>query len=416
MRQCAGGRRLLAAGAPLGTALGFLFAAPVLNPIVLASTWAAFPDQPWLLAARPLGAVLISLGPWPPCCGGCRKGSCCTADLLEERRMNQPLERVSLLERRGGLIGAPQGSPGVTPLPVQPARTPLREVLGHATGEFLDLALLLVMGCAIAALVQTLVPRAWLLAVGGAPTLSILSLMLLSLVVSVCSSVDAFLALGFAAQVTPGAVLAFLLLGPVIDLKLIGLFGILFQPRAILVTAAGRGAAGAGDRPVGQPVAALTMWRALSLALWGSVLLQSAISGRLDLLLRAVFHPLVWISGRRAAAAGCRGAAGPPPPALPGRCRPWTAGAAAQRRHRRAGAGPAAPGPPFADLAANRDSNLLEEPALSFVLHRRPSAASPTGCGLLRSEPDPSLHAGGCGADQRLRSARGRGSSPSWPA
>ena len=124
---------------------------------------------------------------------------------------------------------------------MQPARTPLREVLGHATGEFLDLALLLVMGCAIAALVQTLVPRAWLLAVGGAPTLSILSLMLLSLVVSVCSSVDAFLALGFAAQVTPGAVLAFLLLGPVIDLKLIGLFGILFQPRAILVTAAGAG-------------------------------------------------------------------------------------------------------------------------------------------------------------------------------
>lgn len=233
-------RRLLAAGAPLGTALGFLFAAPVLNPIVLASTWAAFPDQPWLLAARPLGALLISLG-LATLLRRLPEGQLLTADLLEERRMNQPLERVSLLERRGGLIGAPQGSPGVTPLPVQPARTPLREVLGHATGEFLDLALLLVMGCAIAALVQTLVPRAWLLAVGGAPTLSILSLMLLSLVVSVCSSVDAFLALGFAAQVTPGAVLAFLLLGPVIDLKLIGLFGILFQPRAILVTAAGAG-------------------------------------------------------------------------------------------------------------------------------------------------------------------------------
>ncbi|NDC35863.1 MAG: permease, partial [Synechococcaceae bacterium WB9_2_112] len=54
-------RRLLVAGAPLGTALGFLFAAPVLNPIVIASTWAAFPDQPWLWLARPLGAVLVSL-------------------------------------------------------------------------------------------------------------------------------------------------------------------------------------------------------------------------------------------------------------------------------------------------------------------------------------------------------------------
>ena len=48
-------RRLLASGAPMGTAFGFLFAAPVLNPIVLASTWAAFPDQPWLLVARPWG-------------------------------------------------------------------------------------------------------------------------------------------------------------------------------------------------------------------------------------------------------------------------------------------------------------------------------------------------------------------------
>jgi uncharacterized membrane protein YraQ (UPF0718 family) len=95
------------------------------------------------------------------------------------------------------------------------------------------------MGCAIAALVQSLLPRQWLLAVGSAPTLSILALMLLSLVVSVCSSVDAFLALGFAAQVTPGALLAFLLLGPVIDLKLIGLLGLLFRPRGLVLTAAG---------------------------------------------------------------------------------------------------------------------------------------------------------------------------------
>ncbi|MEA5412737.1 efflux RND transporter periplasmic adaptor subunit, partial [Synechococcus sp. BA-120 BA3] len=55
-------RRMLSGGAPLGAGLGFLFAAPVLNPIVIASTWAAFPDQPWLLLARPLGAVVVAVG------------------------------------------------------------------------------------------------------------------------------------------------------------------------------------------------------------------------------------------------------------------------------------------------------------------------------------------------------------------
>ena len=72
---------------------------------------------------------------------------------------------------------------------------------------------------------------------GSAPTLSILSLMLLAVVVSVCSSVDAFLALGFSAPVTPGALLAFLVLGPVVDLKLLGLLGVVLQPRAIALTA-----------------------------------------------------------------------------------------------------------------------------------------------------------------------------------
>jgi len=229
-------RRLLVGGAPVGTALGFLFAAPVLNPIVLASTWAAFPDQPWLLLARPVGAVLVALG-LALLLGLLPEGQLLRADLLEERRLNQPLASLSLLERRTGVIGLPSSSPAAPLSPM--ARPPWSELLRHGSREFLSLALLLVAGCAIAALVQTLLPRQWLLAVGSAPTLSIVALMLLALVVSVCSSVDAFLALGFAAHVTPGAVLAFLLLGPVIDLKLVGLLGLLFKPRGLLLTTAG---------------------------------------------------------------------------------------------------------------------------------------------------------------------------------
>ena len=225
-------RRLLASGAPMGTAFGFLFAAPVLNPIVLASTWAAFPDQPWLLIARPLGAFVIAvllsllLVQLP-------ETQLLESALLSERRMSQPLSRIGLLQRSGGLIGDPPSEIA----PAQPERLRPVEVLEQSSREFLDLIALLVLGCLIAALVQTWLPRSWLLAVGGAPTGSILALMLLAMVVSVCSSVDAFLALGFAAQVTPGALLAFLLLGPVVDLKLAGLFTVLMRPRAIAITA-----------------------------------------------------------------------------------------------------------------------------------------------------------------------------------
>ena len=230
-------RRLLADGAPLGTALGFLFAAPVLNPIVLASTWAAFPDRPWLLLLRPLGAVVVAVG-LALLLGLLGEGELLTGDLLEERRLSRPLSDLSLLERRSGLLGG-SALPATPLAPPAPARPTAAELLRHGSNEFLSLALVLVAGCAIAALVQTLLPRQWFLALGGRPTLSILALMLFALVVSVCSSVDAFLALGFAAQITPGALLAFLLLGPVIDLKLFGLLGQLFRPRALLFTLAG---------------------------------------------------------------------------------------------------------------------------------------------------------------------------------
>ena len=153
-------RRLLASGAPLGTGFGFLFAAPVLNPIVLASTWAAFPDKTWLLWARPAGAFLIALS-LSALLGLLPEAKLLETALLEERRMSQPLSSVGLLERRGGVLGSAPASPeqrvdtpGVSP----------RLLIQHSTKEFLGLLTLLVLGSALAAVVQTWLPRSWLLA------------------------------------------------------------------------------------------------------------------------------------------------------------------------------------------------------------------------------------------------------------
>ena len=89
------------------------------------------------------------------------------------------------------------------------------------------------MGSAIAAFVQVAAPREWILALGQNFVTSILAMMLLAAVVSICSTVDSFFALSFAATFTTGAQLAFLVFGPMIDLKNIGLLLTLCKPMAI---------------------------------------------------------------------------------------------------------------------------------------------------------------------------------------
>ena len=225
-------RQLLASGSPLPTAMGFLFAAPVLNPIVLASTWAAFPDRPWLLWARPVAGLAMALVV-STLLGLQQEGAVLVPNLLRERSFHQTAGTGSLLERSAGLIG----SPIPVTLPSANRGKSWRLSVLHGMDELVKLSSLLILGCGVAALLQTTLPRDWLLAVGQAPTLSVLALILLAVVISVCSSVDAFLALGFASQVTPGALLAFLVLGPVIDLKSLGLYGTVLCRSAMVFVA-----------------------------------------------------------------------------------------------------------------------------------------------------------------------------------
>ena len=59
-------------------------------------------------------------------------------------------------------------------------------------------------------------------------------MLLLGTVVSICSTVDAFFALSFASTFTSGSLLAFLVFGPMIDLKGIGLMLSIFKGRAVV--------------------------------------------------------------------------------------------------------------------------------------------------------------------------------------
>jgi uncharacterized protein len=117
--------------------------------------------------------------------------------------------------------------------PIKPLPERWRLLLDNTIQELRELGSVLVIGSAIAALIQVFVPREAILNLGSGEVTSILTMMLLAAVVSICSTVDSFFALSFASTFTSGSLLAFLIFGPMIDLKGIGLMLSIFKPRAI---------------------------------------------------------------------------------------------------------------------------------------------------------------------------------------
>ncbi|MCS6812914.1 MAG: permease [Cyanobacteria bacterium] len=243
-------RRLLMQGVSPAVAIGFLLAAPTVNPVVVWATWIAFRDQPEIVAWR----VGLSLGiaiviAW------------IFSAQTDMRPLLQPAvtrimpatprtEKLSadgtaLLQSGTFLLGGRSGSllqldtpEMLTQVNFSVGRLPLGKKLGllldNTIQEFRELAGVLVIGSAIAASIQVFVPRDWILSLGQGPMTSVLAMMGLAAVVSICSTVDAFFALSFASIFTTGSLLAFLVFGPMIDLKAIGLMLSIFRPRAII--------------------------------------------------------------------------------------------------------------------------------------------------------------------------------------
>ena len=88
-----------------------------------------------------------------------------------------------------------------------------------------------VIGASLTSFLQLVLSKQYFLTIGDFPILGIASFMLLALVLSVCSSVDAFVILPFASHMPLSALLAFLNFGPLIDIKNILLFRAYFTKR-----------------------------------------------------------------------------------------------------------------------------------------------------------------------------------------
>lgn len=246
-------RRLLLQGVPIPVAVSFLLAAPTINPVVIWATWTAFRDQPEIVVLRVVFSLTIAI-----------VVGCVFSIQSDFRPFLQPAvarwieptqepDTPALLRSGTFILGQP-GQPlaldtafaaatfnpslepqrpktGGSPLVILRDRLPL--LLDNMLRELRELGGILVLGSLIAAIIQVAIPRDWILSIGQGPVTSVVAMLVLGGVVSICSTVDSFFALSFASTFTSGALLAFLVFGPMFDLKSLGLLLTVFRPRAV---------------------------------------------------------------------------------------------------------------------------------------------------------------------------------------
>ena len=209
-------RRLYQKGLPTSVGIAFLLSAPVVNPVVILSTYTAFGWGP-VLIGRLIFSILIAF----------------TVGIIFSLAKPQEV----LLETGDSRIETSPSSPAAPhsplPTPHSPLLTRFWQALAIGGDDFLDMGRYLIVGSMLAALMQTIVPQATLLALGSGPIISIIALMVLAYVLSICSTVDAFLALSFVNTFTTGSILGFLVFGPMVDIKSSLMFLSVFRRRTV---------------------------------------------------------------------------------------------------------------------------------------------------------------------------------------
>ncbi|MEV7688364.1 permease [Streptomyces bungoensis] len=175
---------LVRRGVTPAAALAFLLSAPAINPIVLTATAVAFPRDPEMVLARFLASLLVA----------------CAMGWLWQR-----LGRTDWLRppAHGAHEGATRG---------EAFWNSVRHDTMHAGG-------FLVLGAMAAATLKAVAPAAWLRTAADQPLLAVLALAVLAVLLSICSEADAFVAASLT-QFSLTAKLVFLVVGPMIDLKL----------------------------------------------------------------------------------------------------------------------------------------------------------------------------------------------------
>ena len=200
-------RGLIVKGFTVSESMTFLLAAPIVNPITILTTGQAFGFDSWIFAARLVGGFVI-------------------ANVIGWLFSKHPDQDSLLTDRFAAECRLPD--------PHEHDQTRWQKSVELFTRESGVIMPALFIGSLIAGLVQVAVPRSVLLSLGSNPLWSILAMMALAFVISVCSNVDSFFILPFASTFMPGSIAVFLVFGPIIDIKMLALMRTTFRAKVLV--------------------------------------------------------------------------------------------------------------------------------------------------------------------------------------
>lgn len=229
-------RRLMDKGVPPYIAVAYMLAAPIVNPVVLASTYIAFRGSMSMVLGRILLALLVatvlaliarSLGPVLRTPGNDGR-----ADPKEQHKEDPTHNQHDQHPHDHHHHHVHHLHDGHQHGHDQKGFRKLRTALAHAALEFMDMGKFLILGALIAAAFKVFLPENIMALFSGSPALAIAGMMLLAVLLSICSEADAFVAASFVGF-SPAAQLAFIGIGPMVDLKLIGMYGFAFKRRLV---------------------------------------------------------------------------------------------------------------------------------------------------------------------------------------
>lgn len=210
-------RRLLNKGVPLSAGIAFLLGAPIVNPIVAGSTWLAYRGDWEVVITRMLCgyaiAVFVSL-------------------VMHVMFRNMPVLAQQTAPESVSACGCCGHDHSNAHEPHVGAK--FWAAVQHACNDFFDVGRFLIIGAFVAALARTTVGVDMLWDLFASPVLAILMMMGLAVTLNLCSETDAFIAAGFQGVFPHAAQMAFMVLGPMLDMKLLLMYLTLFCKRVIV--------------------------------------------------------------------------------------------------------------------------------------------------------------------------------------